>query len=151
MSAATSASQEGKCPIPGVCERKCTCMMEAPASYASCADCAISAGVTGIMGCCRGSVSTPLRAQVMIALSIADPSFFHFANNSALGYLTAFGNRQAPNDAVIGSCHAGLHFHGFDKGKCRPCAHRLFRLYEQLRNRAGHRRSDKFAGGLHRS
>ena len=42
-------------------------MTEAPASNAALASPAISSGVTGT-GCCLGSVSTPVSAQVMMAL-----------------------------------------------------------------------------------
>ena len=48
--------------------------MAAPASNASFAEAAISSGVTGT-GCCFGLVSTPLSAQVRIALSMSLPYF----------------------------------------------------------------------------
>src|SRR6218665_3799170 len=69
ISAATSGSQLGKRPMPGVCWRRCTCMIEAPASKASRAAAAISAAVTGTGGR-GGAVSTPVSAQVRMALSM---------------------------------------------------------------------------------
>src|SRR5262245_13485754 len=69
MAVATSGSHDGRWPLPGPCWRKCTCRIEAPASNAALASRAISSGVTGT-GCCLGSVSTPVSAQVMMALSV---------------------------------------------------------------------------------
>ena len=70
MAEATSGSQVGRKPMPGSCRRKCTCMIEAPASKASFADAAISAGVTGT-GCCAGLVSTPVSEQVTTTLFLS--------------------------------------------------------------------------------
>src|SRR5712691_2788889 len=67
IATATLGSHEGRCPWPCPCWRKCTCITQAPASNARRASRAISSGVTGT-GCCRGSVSTPVSAQVMMAL-----------------------------------------------------------------------------------
>src|SRR4051794_24502734 len=66
-----ATSHDGRCPLFGSCRRRWMCMTLAPALKAALASRAICSGVTGTL-CCFGSVSTPLSAQVMTALSLMD-------------------------------------------------------------------------------
>src|SRR5271165_79663 len=89
-------------------------MMDAPASNASRADRAIASGVTGTIGCWRGSVRTPFRAQVRIALSIAVSCLFNFADERPLSDLASFRDRQRFDNPRMRGGNADFHFHGFD-------------------------------------
>src|ERR1700731_2383424 len=121
ISAASSGSQLGKWPMPEDCERKWKCIIEAPASKASCAERAICVGETGTIGCWRGSVRTPFRAQVKIALDIGGLiQFLDFEEKCGVRDLPTLTNAHARHTAGVDSYNAGFHLHSFDQCEGLP-------------------------------
>src|ERR1700689_2694342 len=122
MVAASSGSHDGRWPLPGPCLRKCTWMTAAPASNAARASRAISSGVTGTGGC-FGSVSTPVSAQVITALSfmvflraVACCAFFLFQVDQQWtgGDLIADLDQDLVDHAGALGADFVLHFHRFE-------------------------------------
>src|ERR1700731_1662530 len=119
--------------MPAACERKWTCMIEAPASKASCAERAICAGETGTIGCWRGSVRTPFRAQVKIALDIGGLiQFLDFEEKCGVRDLPTLTNAHARHTAGVDSYNAGFHLHSFDQCEGLPRFNQLPRLNENF-------------------
>ena len=142
-SAATRGSQLGRCPIPGDWQRKCTWMMEAPASKASRADCAICSGVTGTIGCCRGSVRTPFKAQVRMALDIGGLVQSCDLEEKRLHGDLRSGLRVHAHDAApVDGAYPRFHLHGLDKRERLPSRHDLPRFGEDIKEKASHGRRD---------
>src|SRR6516165_6098956 len=137
-SAAISGSQLGRCPMPGDWRRKCTCRMEAPASKASRADCAICLGVTGTIGCWRGSVSTPFNAHVRIALGISGlMRLFDLEEKRLHGDLRARLRVHACDPACVDGGHKRFHFHRLDERECLPGFDSLAPLREDVEDQTG--------------
>src|SRR5215469_2631543 len=137
ISAAISGSQPGKWPISGFCDRKCTCMMAAPASKAWRADCAISWGVTGTMGCWRGSVRMPFKAQVRIALDIG--GLFQRLDLEQQGRVRGpvpFFHMNGRHLASVDRTNPHFHLHRLDNGEDLPGLDGLPGLRQNLHDNA---------------
>ena len=143
---ATSGSQLGRWPRPSSCMRRCTCMIEAPALKASRASAAICAGVTGT-GCCFGLVSTPVSAQVRMALSTSlsvmrQPRAASSSSTSSAPEATCWpACTTHAHDAAGGTGgDPHLHLHRLDADQRLAGGDRVARLHRELGDDAGHRR-----------
>src|SRR6185312_7683102 len=93
--------------------------MDAPASNASRADCAICWGETGT-GCCLGLVSTPFSAQVRMALSISGLLLIRvreFEEEDARFDGVSLCHMDSTDGAVHPCEQARFHLHRLDDGE----------------------------------
>ncbi len=116
-------------------------MMAAPASNASRADCAIFSGDTGTIGCCLGSVKTPFKAHVRIALDIGRPlQLFDLEEKRRICHLRSRRHMRRRDPASVRGADARLHFHGFDERKRLPGFNPLPRLDTNFDHKPRNRR-----------
>jgi hypothetical protein len=112
-------------------------MMLAPALKASRASAAICAGVTGT-GCCCGLVSTPVSAQVRMALSaLAHDLQFH--QHGARGHRVLGLHVHGAHRAGGAGVQPHLHLHRFHAHQRLAGGHRVARRHRHLGHHAGHR------------
>ncbi len=112
--------------------------MAAPASNASRADCAICSGETGTIGCCRGSVKTPFKAHVRIALDIGRLlQSLNLEEKRRIADLNAGFCMHIRDSACLTRRYPRFHLHGLKKRKGLSCFNILPRLDQDLDNKAG--------------